>query len=381
MEFIIEAGDFCEETEKAVLFCAERKDDILLKCIGLIAGKSGLKIRAFNRVIFYKSNFESVDVKQHGECYIPGQMLFTIMQTIPKDFQLRFKTNDKNSRIAITSENSKEEIKYNIGLIDGSFALPKLRKMKWFNLDPKEVGDAINKCVLAVAMDAFQKVFQGINFSFSGGQLCIVATNTQTLIYNKISHDKEKDLVSCTIPGIKLSLLSKILENVEEFKMGISMEDKHARHSYFKTDNSTSIATLMNVNYPDVITKIEQRLKKIKAKEIVVNRKDFILAVKGVLIAEDTKDISLTSNGEYLILKSFEEQQADALRTIPLISGGKWPRVVNFDGEDFLRIMEIVYAGCETVNMIYHKQLFPLKINSDHSSFVCYVSPMVSGKT
>lgn len=376
MEFVIDSGVIAQYLKEASLFAADRKENEILKCISFSVTKD-LKIRAFNRIVFYSSKVDGAEIVREGTCCINASLLNQIITTISSGMLLRFSTNANNSRLSITSENEVEYIKYNLGTIPDEFPLLKIDQLRTVEFEASEIKSIIEKCSIAVSADSFNKVFQGINFIFDKGELTVISTNRNILVRRFIDDSNIDKKFSFVIPGFEVSNIIPILTS-GKVRIGVNLHEGKPRHAYFKVNDRILLASLIGIEYPDVEVMIRKKLEGQKPKKITINRQSLSMAIKGTILLETDKSVTFSVKDNRLLLKSSLEEKIDACRSIVLEDKTNLTDEVSFDGNDLLKLVDVVFSDCEKITFSYYKELHPLKIDSKESGFIAYISPLMA---
>ncbi len=199
-----------------------------------------------------------------------------------------------NKKLLIESDNYKTIIKSEES--DEFPLIPQINKDIYFKAKIKVFKKALNQTVFAVSNNETRVELSGVLFVFNKNQLTMVATDSYRLAEKKInikSNTKTENKI--IIPAKTLQELSRILTSIKEDQIGDEDQEIEFYTSnnqvLFIIDSVELISRVIEGQYPDY----EQIIPEKPKTEILINRSEFIRAIKAAAIFSktDVNDINL----------------------------------------------------------------------------------------
>lgn len=207
-----------------------------------------------------------------GSAAIPYKILIEILKKIPeqpltfiKEIDNKLKIISQNGEYNISISSSEEYPKYS-----------KLEKTDSFFISEKNLLKIINYTLFAVGNDDIRPVINGVFFEINYNNSSFISTDTNLLVKYSIKEIFSKKKFFFIIPKKPLNLLKNNLNYTD--KSVLIEYNKY--NTSFLFQNKKLICTLINGNYPDYLSIINNNYNKI----LIINKNYFLNSIKRVIL-------------------------------------------------------------------------------------------------
>ena len=382
MKLKIEAGKLSEVLKRAKPFVGDQRADNRFRFVELSASKKGVEVRAYDSICFFKSRVEA-DITEEGKVAVEFGTLFAVLGSFAADAIMSLSSADKF--VTLQSSGGGEKNVSKISTAPEWFDYPVVKLSKMAELTAEEFRDIVKRTLVATSLDAFQSLFQGMNFYFEKGRLTVTATNYKMIVQGVFEDKRFKGLdFSFTVGGKQLESLMKAMGDDSAVKFGKVKTGKNEQ-IYFKTDSISVLMVMLPEKDPDgktflsLMGKAKEKMESKKAKKQVFEfdreRLSTILSVLRT-IDEKNKLVSVKNDGDKMILKG--EQDAKGVVEHTFTIGKKldgFEFLVN--GETMQQIIDAVFYTEDIVRFTFRDSILALEVTGDGSKeFECLFPPI-----
>jgi len=253
------------------------------------------------------------DVEEEGSTTLPARKLATIVKELPTS-EISIEINGNNIA-AIKSGPSFFKI---LGLSQDEFPqLPDFSGSKEIVLDQKLVKDGLKKTFYAISTDETRYVLNGINWSFAGGKLTLVATDGRRLAMV----DQEVDLQDSQardviVPTKAINELQRLLADAGQVRISIG-ESQIA----FELNGYLLTSKLIDGNFPNF-------------RQVIPGAPRYRVTMDRCLLLETVHRVSLlTSDKTSSIKLVFSEDNIEIMANAPEVGEARESLPVSYKGE------------------------------------------------
>jgi DNA polymerase-3 subunit beta len=238
------------------------------------------------------TNSLSVNGSDVGKIAVPSKILTDTLKALPEQ-AITFSFDDEQA-IEITSTSGV----YNLmGENSDDFPrLPTVEQGTKVSIAADALFGAINSTIFAVSTDEIRLAMTGVFFELKENAINFVATDAHRLVKHTQNNIEVPHPGSFIVPRKALNLLKNALSGVNT-EIHIEYNKSNA---FFSINNLSLICRLIDQKFPDYNAVIPKE----NDKNIVINRSDFLSAIKRVSIYSNktTNQIRLKFNTEELIV-------------------------------------------------------------------------------
>jgi DNA polymerase III, beta subunit len=214
----------------------------ILKCILLIADRSGLRLIGNNLELSIETANMETEMYEKGEVALDAKMFSDIIRNMSGDFVTI--VSDKNNYCTITSDKSTFNI---MGQPAENF--PKPSEVKKDNgtieVPALELKNAIKKTIFSVATEETRPILTGELFKFDEGFLHIVAIDGFRVSWRKIKVDYNI-YTELVVPSTTLNEIVRLLPDDNEKTVYIHYT---SRHIMFEVEGCIIISRLLDGDF------------------------------------------------------------------------------------------------------------------------------------
>ena len=231
----------------------------------------------------------AVSAEETGSATLPLQTLLDVTNELPEDTRITIEVGDKN----------KTKIKTEIGAYDISGkpaeefpAAPQLDNEQEINISAESFSDLIQKTSFAVSRDDLKPALTGVLFRFNKDEITAVATDGHRLVkYLKKNKNDVSYSGDIIVPKKFLKLAANVLPGEKEATVCTGKT-----HLKMAIGGDTYYTRIIGERFPD----FDSVIPKDNEKELVVNRKNLLSAVRRVSIFSNrsTQQIALVLTKE-----------------------------------------------------------------------------------
>ncbi|MFA7319264.1 MAG: DNA polymerase III subunit beta [Parcubacteria group bacterium] len=246
-----------ENFKKAIYNCeravAKRNTLPILNNILFETEKGGLKLSATNLEIGISSQI-GAKIEREGKITVPARLISGLSNNLLKGDNIILESDGET--LKIKNKTNKTSIK---GIPAGDFPLIPVKKGEYLlELDGAEFKKAINRVLVAVAVNEARQELTGVNIKLKEKELFFAATDSFRLAEYKITLD-EKDVnketypsfieknESVIVPASTLIEFNRIISEEEEFRVKIAIEEGQI---FFEIGNVKLVSRLIDGKYP-----------------------------------------------------------------------------------------------------------------------------------
>jgi len=253
------------------------------------------------------------EVMEEGATTLPARKLAMIVKELPTS-EIEIEVNGNNIA-AIQSGPSFFKI---LGLSQDEFPqLPDFRESREVVLDQKLVKDGLKKTSYAISTDETRYVLNGINWSFSGGRLTLVATDGRRLAMV----DPELELPEGTgrdviVPTKAINELQRLLADAGQVRISIG-ESQIA----FELNGYLLTSKLIDGNFPNY-------------RQVIPGAPRYRVTMDRGLLLETVHRVSLLSSDKAASIKLvFTEDNIEIMANAPEVGEARESLPVSYKGE------------------------------------------------
>jgi len=253
------------------------------------------------------------DVDEEGATTLPARKLATIVKELPTS-EISIEVNGNNIA-AIKSGPSFFKI---LGLSQDEFPqLPDFGGAREVVLDQKLVKDGLKKTFYAISTDETRYVLNGINWSFSGGKLTLVATDGRRLAMVdqdvEIADAQTRDVI---VPTKAIAELQRLLADAGQVRIRIG-ESQIA----FELNGYLLTSKLIDGNFPNF-------------RQVIPGAPRYRVTMDRSLLLETVHRVSLlTSDKTSSIKLVFTEDNIEIMANAPEVGEARESLPVNYKGD------------------------------------------------
>jgi len=272
-----------ENFKKAIYNCeravAKRNTLPILNNILFETEKGGLKLSATNLEIGISSQI-GAKIERDGKITVPARLISGLSNSLLKDDNIILESDGET--LKIENKTNKTSIK---GIPAGDFPLIPIKKGEYLlELDGEEFKRAINKVLIAAAVNEARQELTGINIKLKEKELFFAATDSFRLAEYRMElneNDMDKEIYvpfiekneNIIVPASTLIEFNRIISEEEKFKVKIAIEEGQI---FFEIGNVKLVSRLIDGKYPQY----EYILPKEYVTRIVGEKKLFQNALK-----------------------------------------------------------------------------------------------------
>lgn len=326
-----------------------------------------LTLSATNLEIFIQISLPA-NIKNEGSITVSSRII-TNWTSFLKPGDIEIKTEDNDS-ISLKTKEAKTKIK--CVSAEEFPSLPIINKENEISLPIDDFQKSINEVSFSCAHSTIRPVLSGILLQGKGSEVQLVATDSYRLSEKKIKlKDKIDKEIYCIIPARTMIELERILSTIKEKNKEIKIITSQ-NQILFQIDNITVISRLIEGKFPEHT----QIIPKTEKTQVVINKDDFILAIKrvGIFAKENNNNIKLFFETDKTIITTdaTEIGLEEAEITIQL-TGEKNQTAVN--GQFLLDVLSVIEDN-EVVIKVAEK-LSPIIIHGkNQNNFVHVIMPL-----
>jgi DNA polymerase-3 subunit beta len=253
------------------------------------------------------------DVEEEGATTLPARKLATIVKELPTS-EIAIEVNGNNIA-AIKSGPSYFRI---LGLNQDEFPpLPDFGGVKEIVLDQKLVKDGLKKTFYAISTDETRYVLNGINWSFGGGKLTLVATDGRRLAMVDqeidLSDGQSRDVI---VPTKAINELQRLLADAGQVRINIGESQIS-----FELNGYLLTSKLIDGNFPNF-------------RQVIPGSPRYRVTMDRSLLLETVHRVSLlTSDKTSSIKLVFTEDNIEIMANAPEVGEARESLPVSYKGE------------------------------------------------
>jgi DNA polymerase-3 subunit beta len=253
------------------------------------------------------------EVMEEGATTLPARKLAMIVKELPTS-EIEVEVNGNNIA-AIQSGPSFFKI---LGLSQDEFPpLPDFRDGREVVLDQKLVKDGLKKTSYAISTDETRYVLNGINWSFSGGRLTLVATDGRRLAMVdpevELPEDSGRDVI---VPTKAINELQRLLADAGQVRISIG-ESQIA----FELNGYLLTSKLIDGNFPNY-------------RQVIPGSPRHRVTMDRGLLLETVHRVSLLSSDKAASIKLvFTEDNIEIMANAPEVGEARESLPVSYKGE------------------------------------------------
>ena len=264
-----------KEAIQIVARFTERKTNTLptLSGICIIAGDEGIKISATNLETSITLYIEGI-IQKTGVVVIPAEILKNITTSFSDEGTITFE--HIGEIVIVSSGGAKSTIK--TLSFDDFPIISKQESTTSFTLAGSLIKELLGTVISCASISTIRPELSSILFSFEGGKLKAVATDSFRLAEKQLSISGTIPVCSALIPAKNAS---DIIQTLPQSDISISLSEHQGTFSWGKNSITTR---LIQATYPDYIQIIPKKF----ITEIIVSKKEFEEAVRSTIVFSDS---------------------------------------------------------------------------------------------
>lgn len=379
MKVSLESGKLLEVLKQAKLFVGDRSVDDRLRFIQFRAAKSFLEVEAYDSICFFKCRIEA-NVKEEGSAIAEFKILFALASSFDVSTKLDFGTSEKFLILKAAQEG--ERNRSQITIMPDWFEFPKFKAVKLIEMPGGTFKDLIKRTLVAVSLDTFQPLFQGMNFYLKGGGLTVTATNYKMIVQGRFREKRFGNQESSfTVGGRQLSSLIKIVDDDSTVKFGKVKVGK-GEQVLFKVDSTVVLVRLLEEKKPetflDLMKKAKEKIEGVEPEYFALDRGRLSTLLSALrLIEERNKLVEVRTDGDRLVLKS--ERDAMGVVEHSFILDRKMKKFeCLINGETLQLLIDSVFHSEDEITFAFREPNLAFEITSEgNKNFLCLFPPLI----
>jgi len=312
MNFIVEKEEFLQKLRIVEKVTLSNKSTIpvLSNILFETVGNDKIKLSATDNDIAIFA-FANVEVKKEGKITIPAKLIIDIISKLPNS-DVEILLNEENNKISILCGKTKYSLS---GVSADEF--PKiideeeLKEENSIKIELKPLIKCIKKTSFAAAMYETKNIISGVSCFISENKMELAATDGNRLaryIEELSGKYEEKRFV---VPSRAMAELQRIDTLISDKDVLVFVTDTMI---IFKTETMTIISKLLTGQFPAY----EQLIPKTCAKNIVIDKDDFIKALERVCVLVDEKNntVKINLSEDKMVLKTQNSEKGESEDTL-----------------------------------------------------------------
>ncbi len=283
----------------------------ILNSVLIKAQKQGIKILATNLEIGIVYHLRG-KVEQEGEVVVEAKTLLNLVSLLPNQ-KISFEKKDK--KLTIKTNNYLTKINYQT--TDEFPIIPKIKTNNQYELNIKDLHQALNQVLFAVSTDNTKIELSGILMEFKEKEIILVGTNGFRLAEKKITNFNKtnKQGLKIIIPAktiqevLRVISLTKDQEENNNQKIKIEINENQIQ---FFINSTRIISRLIEGQFPDYKQIIPNNYKT----RCLVNKNELTQAIKASALFSKEKldDINLKISKNDLIVSSANQKGESVIK-------------------------------------------------------------------
>ena len=270
---------------------------------------------------------------ENGEIAIPARILLDTLKNLP-DQPLNFLIDGEHQNLQITSSVGK----YHIACNDPSDfpQAPAIPDDKPVQFDASALLDVFSKTAFTIGSDVIRPAMTGLFFDLDFNHSTFVSTDAHRLVKYRLDNTSNEVLTSFILPKKSLSLISKILHEMEELEVR-----NDGSHAFFTGGEYQIISRLIDARFPDYESVIPGK----NELSLVINRRDLLQSLRRIVIYSNqvTRQVKLEITPDSLTITGQDlDFSNEATEQLNCSYNGE-PMVVAYNARfllDMLNVME-----------------------------------------
>ncbi len=294
------------------------------------AGTDQLTLTGFDLNLGIQTSI-SASVDTSGAITLPAKLLSEIVSKLPNDSPITFLIDETGEQIELKSLSGSYNMR---GLSSEDFPeLPFVENAIPIKLDPNALIELIRRTLFASSTDEAKQLLTGVHLKFKGNDMEAAATDGHRLailsMVNKLNNETSlidntldtHDEFSVTLPARSLKEVEKLITYSNQTDL-VSMFCDKGQVVFLASNQVVTTRTLEGI-YPNY----EQLIPNDFSRSLILNRKEFILALERIAILADQHNnvvkIYIDENTTLLKITADAQDVGSGSETIPAILNGE----------------------------------------------------------
>lgn len=260
----------------------------ILQNVLITATGEGIQLTATNLEVGITAKVRG-KVDEPGSITVPAQVVLNYISLVTVD---RVDIEVQETTLLITAGSQHTKIR---GQEATEFPLiPEVEAASEYTIEGNELHTALGQTLIAASHDQSRPELTGVQWTFSGKELILAATDSYRLSERRITLSQEVEgKKSFVVPGSSVSEFLRILSNSEEGSVRCAVSDSQM---LIETQDITCTSRLIEVAFPEYDRIIPQSHKT----RVTVSRQDMTQAIRAASLFSKTGifDVSIHCNAE-----------------------------------------------------------------------------------
>lgn len=366
MHFDCSNKEFSDAVTLTAAAASARTSFAILQMLKIDATPSGIRILGCDGEMWIEQQMACL-VTEPGTICIRARTLADVVNVLSaNDITVK---SAESSTIVISQGGSE----YNLQISDPADfpEPPAVASETYISLTFAEFKQAVDAVSFAVSSDVHKQVLNGVNMTYDGKSLLLVATDTHRLAHYKL--DK---------PGIGSDVQAVVPEKALRAIRALGLKDDDTIDLRFSGDKITVeangakiVAMLLAGTFPNwqrVVPSESTRTWKMEAEGLKEVLK------KAMIIARDSSNkIRFQGDGDQIVVSAHSDEKGDAKEVLPVLSTNG-DLSIAFNGRYVQEAVSVVSGDSVLIEMTEHTRPAIVK-SAEDSGYFCVIMPVHLG--
>lgn len=356
--------EFFEAVSAAGQAASARTSVNILQTLKIEASGSTIRVVGCDGEMWVERRLASV-VEEEGAICVPAKLLVDIANSLP-DGDVQLVTSDGTN--VLLTQGASEYRLHSLDPIDFPDA-PDFGGENSLSLTLGEFRDAVDSVIFAVSTDPHRQNINGVQMSYDGSLLRLVATDTHRLAVRELTKDGMGSTITAIVPAKALRAIQALPFGDD---MSIELNFGNGRVGV-ATDAAKIVTQLLTDKYPNW----ERVVPAESTRSWSLERDQLGSKVRrAMIVAKDSANrLRFKGNEETLLIAARSEEKGDAKEELAMISTNGELEIA-FNGKYVLDALEPISGPGIKVEMTESMRPAIFRSVEEDKNYFCVIMPM-----